>query len=224
SGLGLGGLLLRSVDSCGSVLKTLVGSQVFVLRLKHCDAFVFGNAIKLSVSPADPLPVQPSLFILSPLLPEGPGGPGGPGGRGGRDVCLAAGFRPQEGEMVLNLADRSVPRSTSSAALFRRDQTFFFAGFSNETIRSCDLLNTTARNQQIPSSVDSSDDSQPVDSSDDSQPVDSSDDSQPENVRLNSYLLLLNAARVVFTKTVAFSTVLTVRALLPSGPHHDHDH
>ncbi|AWP03592.1 T cell receptor alpha chain, partial [Scophthalmus maximus] len=94
--------------------------------------------------------------------------------------------------MVLNLADRSVPLNTSSAALFRRDQTFFFAGFSNETIRSCDLLNTTARNQQIPSSVDSS------------------DDSQPENVRLNSYLLLLNAARVVFTKTVAFSTVLTV--------------
>ncbi|MEQ2176056.1 hypothetical protein GOODEAATRI_024164, partial [Goodea atripinnis] len=36
----------------------------------------------------------------------------------------------------------------------------------------------------------------------------------PEKAKLNFYLLLMNGVRVVFTKALAFSTVLTIRGLL----------
>lgn len=38
--------------------------------------------------------------------------------------------------------------------------------------------------------------------------------SRTENTRLNFLLLLMNGVRVVFTKTLAFSTILTIRAVL----------
>ncbi len=38
--------------------------------------------------------------------------------------------------------------------------------------------------------------------------------SRTEKARLNFFLLLMNGVRVVFTKTLAFSTLLTIRALL----------
>ncbi|XP_069367594.1 uncharacterized protein [Paralichthys olivaceus] len=156
-----------------STSQSFSDSQVFVLRLKHCDAYcdncvTFGEAIKLSVRPRDLSPVKPSLSVLSPRWPEGP------------RVCLAAGFRPPEGAMVLNCANSI---DISEAVVSPRQKTFFFTGFSDGAISSCEMNNVSSSNDH-------------------------------ENVRFNSYLLLLNAARVMFTKIVAFTSVLTIRTLL----------
>ncbi|XP_069367605.1 uncharacterized protein trdc [Paralichthys olivaceus] len=145
-------------------------SQVFVLRLKHCDPLTIGEAIKLSVRPRDLSPVKPSLSVLSPLDPGGP------------RVCLAAGFRPQEVAMVLN-GSNSIDISEEEAVASLRHNSFFFTGFSDGAISSCEMNDVSSSNDH-------------------------------ENVRFNSYLLLLNAARVMFTKIVAFTSVLTIRTLL----------
>ncbi|CAB1435069.1 unnamed protein product [Pleuronectes platessa] len=127
---------------------------------------------RLTVQPQDQSHVKPSLFILSPL------GPGGCLRRGGPGVCLAAGFRPRDGEMVLNWVNGSIPLNTSGAVSVTS---------TDNHVDSCDGVNSE---------------------------VDSCEEVDSESVRFNSHLLLLNAARVVFTKAVAFSSLLTIRALL----------
>lgn len=84
----------------------------------------------------------PTLFVLSPLQPEGLSGssPANPG----PDGCLATDFRPKEGEMVLKMNDGSqqVTLRTSKAVLSPERKAYFFAGFSNKSIKSCELHNT----------------------------------------------------------------------------------
>ncbi|XP_056247584.1 uncharacterized protein LOC130178951 isoform X1 [Seriola aureovittata] len=127
---------------------------------------------------------------MSPLLPEGWMGKA-PDSLG-PDVCLAAGFRPQVGEMVLNLKNGSVALNTSSAALSRIQNKYFFAGFTNETMFSCELHGASSDNDNI----------------------DRCADLHPEKAKLNFYLLQMNSVRVVFTKALAFNTILTIRAVL----------
>ncbi|XP_040911796.1 uncharacterized protein LOC121193520, partial [Toxotes jaculatrix] len=151
---------------------------------------IFGDPIKLTVIPEDPSPVDPRLFILSPLQPDG--WVGKAPGTLGPDVCLATGFRPQASEMILNVQNGSESLNTSSAALSRNLNTYFYAGFSNETIYSCEMHKAFTNNKNM----------------------DLCADLRPEKAKLNFYLLVMNGVRVVFTKALAFSTILTIRALL----------
>lgn len=84
----------------------------------------------------------PALFVLSPLQPEGLSGssPANPG----PESCLATDFRPKQGDMVLTMNDGSQPVTldTSKAVLSLERKAYFFAGFSNESIKSCQLHNT----------------------------------------------------------------------------------
>ncbi|XP_053293826.1 uncharacterized protein LOC128454436 [Pleuronectes platessa] len=162
-----------------------------------CYAYTFGAAIRLTVQPQDQSHVKPSLFILSPL------GPGGCLRRGGPGVCLAAGFRPRDGEMVLNWVNGSIPLNTSGAVRSLKQNTFFFTGFNDGPISSCEMDSVTSTDNHAVDSCDG------VNSE-----VDSCEEVDSESVRFNSHLLLLNAARVVFTKAMAFSSLLTIRALL----------
>nr|BAC00868.1 T cell receptor delta chain V-D-J-C2 [Paralichthys olivaceus] len=175
---------------------TLADSALYYCAVR----LTFGEAIKLSVRPRDLSPVKPSLSVLSPLDPCDPGGPG---------VCLAAGFRPPEGEMVLN-GSNSIDISEEEAVVSPRQKTFFFTGFSDGAISSCEMNNVSSSNDH----ADSCDNVHSTDSHDDNNSADSHDDIHSKNVRFNSYLLLLNAARVMFTKIVAFTSVLTIRTLL----------
>ncbi|XP_069367597.1 dentin sialophosphoprotein-like isoform X4 [Paralichthys olivaceus] len=131
--------------------------------------------------------------------------------------------------MVLNCANSI---DISEAVVSPRQKTFFFTGFSDGAISSCEMNNVSSSNDHADScdnvhstdshddkSADSHDDNS-ADSHDDNS-ADSHDDNSAdshddnsENVRFNSYLLLLNAARVMFTKIVAFTSVLTIRTLL----------
>ncbi|XP_076601798.1 uncharacterized protein trdc [Chaetodon auriga] len=201
------------------------------MRLNHCDALVFGKAIQLTVHPKDSSPVEPTLSILSALQPEG-----APPDTLGDEVCLAAGFRPKGGKMVLNVKDRQVNESTDSAVLSRTEKAYFYVGFIDETIYSCELENTVAKNVDKCSSL------HPGESSDTTERpaahnqtsargetvypcqlnntvanndnVDKCSSLHPEKAKLNFFLLLMNGARVVFFKTLAFSTIFTIRAVL----------
>ncbi|XP_041805682.1 uncharacterized protein LOC121615401 isoform X1 [Chelmon rostratus] len=185
------------------------------MRLNHCDALVFGKAIRLTVHPQDQSPVDPILFILSPLQPEGVRAD-----EPTDEVCLAAGFRPKEGKMVLNMKDRQVNVSTSNAVLSRTTKSYFYAGFTSETIYSCELHNTRTDNDNVHhDAVDLPAEPRPVDLPAEPRPVhhdavDLPAEPRPEAAKLNFFLLVMNGVRVIFIKTLAFNTILTIRAVL----------
>lgn len=87
----------------------------------------------------DSSPVPPSLFVLRPLVPDAQSGSSAD--KPGPDVCLATRFRPKEGSMVLSLHNTSdtVTVSTSSAVMSTQQKTYFFAGFSDRSVESCEL-------------------------------------------------------------------------------------
>ncbi|XP_042371987.1 uncharacterized protein LOC121965946, partial [Plectropomus leopardus] len=136
--------------------------------------------------PADP-PVAPTLFALSPLPPEGTSADSP-----GPDVCLATDFRPKVGTLVLNLRDGPVNVSTSNAVLSTKKKTYFYATFTNQTLHSCELYSTPGNNEII----------------------DLCADVHPDKSKVNFFLLVMNGVRVVFTKTLALNTLLTIRAVL----------
>lgn len=88
--------------------------------------------------PVDATTKKPVLFILSPLQPEGE--------PLADEACLAAGFLPNEGEMVLNVKDDRVSMKASGAVLSLKQKTYFYAGFTNKTIYSCELNETFTNN------------------------------------------------------------------------------
>ncbi|XP_029381384.1 uncharacterized protein LOC115058215, partial [Echeneis naucrates] len=178
--------------------------------------FIFGKPIRVTVNVKDLSPVEPTLFVLSPLSPDpltkNP------------EVCLAAGFRPQRGQMVLNVENKSVSVGTSRAVLSREEKSFFFAGFNDKTIDSCQLHGASATREDPEENCDKTrpepttgtppPDIQTSQTDDKTVESESCEDFHPEGARLNFYLLLMNGIRLVFTKTLAFNTVLTIRAVL----------
>ncbi|KAM8727653.1 uncharacterized protein trdc [Acanthopagrus schlegelii] len=96
--------------------------------------------------------------------------------------------------MVVNVrGKRELKHNTSDAVISEKEKGYFYAGFSNETIYSCEINGMSTNNEN----------------------VDLCADLHPEKAKLNLYLLLMNGVRVVFTKVLAFSTIFTIRAVLP---------
>ncbi|XP_041659583.1 uncharacterized protein LOC121520275 [Cheilinus undulatus] len=165
--------------------RLLKSSKGFCTGLYHCDAITFGKGIRLTVNPKDPAPVEPTLYVLIPQQREGV-----PLDQVGDHVCLATDYRPKDDEMVLNGRESGVTMTTSSAAVSKETGTYYYPGFTNKTIDSCELNSTYTNNDDICAEI------------------------QPENAKLNFSLLLMNGIRIVLTKAVAFSTLLTMRAIL----------
>ncbi|KAK5607811.1 hypothetical protein CRENBAI_010862 [Crenichthys baileyi] len=138
--------------------------------------------------PKDPS-FPPTLSVLSPL--QTPGYPLKTADELGPNVCLVTDFRLKGDDVVLNVRGGPVNVSTDDAVL-SKNNTYYFAAFSNETIYSCGMNGTIGNNEAD----------------------DACGNIYPEKAKLNFYLLLMNGVRVVFTKALAFSTVLTIRGLL----------
>ncbi|XP_013882887.1 uncharacterized protein trdc [Austrofundulus limnaeus] len=136
----------------------------------------------------DESPVAPTLFVLTPLQPPGSTDQPGP------NVCLATDFRPKDQNLVLKDEEGSATISTTNAVLSTTTRTFYFPAFSNRTIQSC----SSRTNAEL----------------EDNGADDESDITYPEKAQQNSYLLMINGVRVVFTKAVVFSTVFTIRDVL----------
>lgn len=131
--------------------------------------------------------MAPTLFVLSPQHPDGV-----PVDKLADEVCLAADFRPKDGEIVMNVRDRQISVTTSNAVLSPTQNTYYYAAFTNQTIYSCEMSNSSSNNDHF----------------------DLCADLHPEKAKLNYYLMVMNGVRVVFTKTLAFNTILTIRAML----------
>ncbi|KAG7222905.1 hypothetical protein INR49_027223 [Caranx melampygus] len=108
---------------------------------------MFGQSIKVTVTPQDKTPVEPDLTVLSPLLPVG--WVGRAPDDVGPDVCLAAGFRPPEGKLLLNTVNGSVPLNISKAMVSKEQKTYFYAGFSDQTMLSCELNASTSNDDNV---------------------------------------------------------------------------
>lgn len=162
----------------------------FCTKLQHCADFTFGKAIHLIVTPKEPDVIDPALFVLSALQPDS--WESSPANKLSPEVCLATEFHPKDGEMVLNMRGGPLNLSTSNAVLSKNTSTYFYAGFTNRTIYSCELNDTQSNNDNI----------------------DLCADLHPEKAKLNFFLLVMNGLRIVFTKTLALNTLLTIRTLL----------
>ncbi|MEQ2237306.1 hypothetical protein ILYODFUR_021820, partial [Ilyodon furcidens] len=156
----------------------------------HCDgAFDYwGDGTTVTVRPVGPS-VTPTLSVLSPL--QTPGYPLTTADELGPNVCLVTDFHPKGDDVVLNVKGGPVNVSTDDAVL-SKNNTYYFAAFMNETIYSCGMNGTIGNNEAD----------------------DACGNIYPEKAKLNFYLLLMNGVRVVFTKALAFSTVLTIKGLL----------
>lgn len=160
---------------------------------------------------------MPNLFALNPLKPkEGWGSPLPP------DVCLATGFYPKTAEMILNVKNGPADKlDTSKAVMSTQLKGYFFAGFTNKTLLSCEMNGKTSNksspaDKSSPANNTSSSNNETslTHQSTNNYNLDLCKDVHPEKARLNFFLLVMNGVRVIFTKTVAFSTLLTIRAMM----------
>ncbi|KAM4552579.1 uncharacterized protein trdc [Odontesthes bonariensis] len=94
--------------------------------------------------------------------------------------------------MVMNVRGGPTNISTTTAVMSTVTKSYYFAGFSNKTIHSCEMRGASTSNEAD----------------------DLCEGIYPEKARLNFYLLLMNSVRVVFTKCLAFNTILTIRVML----------
>ncbi|XP_070397955.1 uncharacterized protein trdc [Nothobranchius furzeri] len=101
-------------------------------------------------------------------------------------------FCPKGSNLVLNTNNGPVNVKTGDAVLSTETSTYYYAAFSNSTIHSCSLNGTGSNNE----------------ADGDCENI------YPEKAKQNFYLLMMNGVRVIFTKAVAFSTVLTIRTLI----------
>lgn len=92
----------------------------------------------------------------------------------------------------MNIRDGKASANFSKAVLSTKTKTYYFVGFSNQTIHSCELQGVSTNNEAD----------------------DACSSVYPEKAKLNFYLLVMNGVRVLFTKTLAFNTILTIRGLL----------
>ncbi|XP_042284178.1 uncharacterized protein LOC121908328 [Thunnus maccoyii] len=144
------------------------------------------------------------------------------------DVCLATGFYPKTAEMVLNVKNEpAVKLDTSKAVMSKNQKGYFFAGFTNKTLLSCEMKGKTSTIGSSSNKTSPADKSSPANNTSSSNNdtsiyhqstnncnLDLCKDVHPEKARLNFFLLVMNGVRVIFTKTVAFSTLLTIRAMI----------
>lgn len=89
--------------------------------------------------------VTPTLHVLTPLAPSAY--PPLPADALGPEVCLATDFHSNEGEMIMNVRDGKASANFSKAVLSTKTKTYYFVGFSNETIHSCELQGVSTNNE-----------------------------------------------------------------------------
>ncbi|XP_054891576.1 Ig heavy chain Mem5-like [Poeciliopsis prolifica] len=171
-----------------SSLKTEDSAVYYCARRTQNYFDVWGKGTTVTVKPAGP-DISLSLFVLSPL--SSPDFPLKTADELGPNVCLVTDFRPKGEEVVLNGKGDPVNVNSTDAVL-SKDNTYNFVAYSNKTIYSCEMNGTFGNNEAD----------------------DKCGSIYPEKAKLNFYLLLMNGVRVVFTKALAFSTVLTIRGLI----------
>ncbi|KAM4605742.1 uncharacterized protein trdc isoform 1-T2 [Polymixia lowei] len=114
--------------------------------------------------------------------------------------------------MTLTLTDDTSPvtLNTNTAALSPKTNSYYFAGFSKDNIESCEMNGITVQQDTAtaaPTTV------APVAVLCEEDPA-SYNTIQTDNTKFNFSLLVVTGLRVLFTKTLAFNMILTIKALI----------
>ncbi|XP_016103959.1 uncharacterized protein trdc [Sinocyclocheilus grahami] len=167
------------------------------------DTLTFGKPITLKVVPKDVAPTPPFLSILSPFNGKGP------------DICLAAGFFPQEKTMTLNMKVKKPENfTTSNAPLFKSSKTYYYAGSSDDEIQKCQMDEETA--DKTPDTPDTTDKPekltpQSCETNARTSPSGFIDTGDP---KMNFMNLLVTGLRILLAKCVAVNVMMTVKAFV----------
>ncbi|KAL6103698.1 uncharacterized protein ACO6RY_13589 [Pungitius sinensis] len=106
--------------------------------------------------------------------------------------------------MVLHGSGQDTNFSTADATLSVGRKTYFYAGFSQQDIQSCELLHPLEEKKE---------EGQEEEERKEEEEEEEEEGGDPP-VELNLHLLLLNLLRMIFTKSLFFSGLLTMRAVL----------
>ncbi|XP_077091536.1 uncharacterized protein trdc [Siphateles boraxobius] len=209
-----GGWLLVFVSSYVSVDwgTTGYGSGAF----SATDTLTFGKPITLTVLPKDVSPSPPGLSILSPLKDKEQDKKGKE-----QDICVAAGFYPKDKTMTLTVEGKSpVSLNANNAELFKSSKTYYYAGFSGDTIQKCEMEKEMVDKDQVKSeeSPDAPVTESPIKPT--SQSCEGKASSTPASVfnrddpKMKSMTLLVTGLRILLAKCVAVNVLMTVKAFL----------
>ncbi|TRZ04225.1 hypothetical protein DNTS_029918 [Danionella cerebrum] len=144
-------------------------------------------------------------MIMSPL--EGPG----------PDICLASGFFPREKLMTLTGESQSRKiLDTRNASLFKSSKTYYYAGFTQGEIQTCEMDGKTQTKNKMEEKVTNPLPVVPVSSVQMPCPINSSGLllRGNGNPKANTISLLFTGLRVLLAKCVGVNVLLTVKALL----------
>eukprot|EP00063_Salmo_salar_P020643 XP_013995478.1 PREDICTED: uncharacterized protein LOC106569063 [Salmo salar] len=154
---------------------------------------------------------RPTLSILTPLHKSGDDDQ--------PKVCLATGFFPSTKNMNLILGNNDTVQLSTTKAALSSTRTYFFAGFSKENIKRCEM------DGNVEPPVDDKDDSTDVSNYNTTATTASVNckDEPLNNVTTTNYTdytkmnftsLVVYGLRVLFAKAVAFNVLFTVKALV----------
>ncbi|KAL0966036.1 hypothetical protein UPYG_G00289890 [Umbra pygmaea] len=170
---------------------------------------LFSKPISLTVNPKGN-PIAPTLSVLIP-----------PGGieSGNPEVCLASGFSPRNKLMTLTVESNNVNLNTSTAALSSKGNSFYFAGYSNKHIETCQMDGIkTKTTDDVPdkvTEVPGSTRAVPTAVICKEETLDNvTDTTYPDYTKVNFTSLVVYGLRVLFAKAVAFNVLFTVKALV----------
>ncbi|XP_070989157.1 uncharacterized protein [Oncorhynchus clarkii lewisi] len=173
------------------------------------DKLTFGKAINLIVEP-NGTPARPTLSILTPLHKIG--------NDDQPEVCLATGFFPRIENMNLTLGNNvTVPHKTTKAAL-SSTRTYFFAGFSKENIKRCEMDGVVKKRVDDGGFPDVSNYKTTATTASDNCEHERLNNATATNytdyTKMNFTSLVVYGLRVLFAKAVAFNVLFTVKALV----------
>ncbi|XP_016392086.1 uncharacterized protein LOC107726893 [Sinocyclocheilus rhinocerous] len=170
------------------------------------DTLTFGKPITLKVVPKDVPATPPFLSILSPLKGDG------------QDICLAAGFFPEDKTMTLTVGvNKPVSLTTSEAPLFKSTKTYYYAGFNGEKMQKCEMDGQTAnKTLGTPDTPDTTEKPQKLtpQSCQTSLSTDASEFINTGDPKMNSMNLLVTGLRILLAKCVTVNALMTVKAFI----------
>ncbi|KAI4872603.1 hypothetical protein NFI96_020072, partial [Prochilodus magdalenae] len=135
--------------------------------------------------------------------------------RGGLEVCLAAGFYPNEGDMVLTGSDKSDNLNLNKAVLSSSGK-YFYAGYSKETIKECKVNDVVVPDKKDTGSTGGGAQAKCPDqpSAKDQGSQSSRESGDLNDPKSNTLSLVVTGLRLLLAKAVAVNVLMTIKAFL----------
>ncbi|XP_021323330.1 uncharacterized protein trdc [Danio rerio] len=174
--------------------------------MKCADPLTFGAPIRLTVNPKETVNSPPAfLSVLSPIKGHG------------SDICVAAGFFPQQKTMILTSEDgNTVNQETSNAVLSLSSKNYYYVGSSEKKIQECVMDGKTAKADKIdkPSGNPVEDNPKKTATLECHTNTTTPPSTNNDDPKTNSMTLLVIGLRILLAKCVAVNVMLSIKAFL----------